>query len=353
MNRPRTFAALTGARFIAAIVVVVVHMWREPLWLQPWWMRVFIEVAPLTVSFFFALSGFVVSLAYLGPDGALRTTTRGFWRTRWARFLPVHWLGLVLVAFPVLVIAKKQGVGVDVVGGVLSLLCLQSFVPGHELAWNAPMWSLSVEVCFYALFPWVGPRLWRVRRPLLVFALLWMLSNVAGVGYVLTAPDGIDVVTHGTHAPFIDALLFHPLLRLPELLMGVLAARAFANGVRFTHVQGALAFVVALVVAVAAPYALAHNGLCTPLVLVAVLSLATERAPLLGSWPLVRAGEATYALYALHVPLLYWISGLGEKFTGTKVLAQPLVCVVVVVALVVVARIVYVCFEEPLRQRLR
>ena len=361
-----TFPALTTARFVAAVVVVVFHLWRWDVWEVPPILERFVAAGPIAVTFFFVLSGFVMALNYTNDDDALTTTKRAFWRARFARVVPVHWLAL-LVALPiVLALWKKAGADpagfVDVVkGGLASLLLVQAWIPGHELAINPPAWSIAVEGCFYALFPFVGPRLAASSKerawPLLIG--LWALSVLPGGLYLALDPDGLAgdgvVVDHRTHALWLDVVKYHPLVRLPELLLGVVAGAMFRRGARMPG-KAAIPSVVNVVAIVAAgwPYVILHNGLLAPFFAVIIVVLASlPSTSLWAAAPLQKLGEASYAIYALHVPLLWWISGIGERRTGEKILEQPAVAAVAVVVVVVVSRLVFVLFEDPLRRRLR
>ena len=71
------------------------------------------------------------------------------------------------------------------------------------------------------------------------------------------------------------------------------------------------------------PQVLVHNALLVPAfgLLIGALADASLRgkAPLSSAW-LHRLGEASYALYVLHVPLLYWfmVIGFGGDARGVR-----------------------------------
>ena len=50
-----------------------------------------------------------------------------------------------------------------------------------------------------------------------------------------------------------------------------------------------------------------------------------------------RLGDSSYALYLLHVPLLYWVSGISIRRLDRNILDEPVAAVVVVVAIIGVA----------------
>ena len=82
--------ALTSLRFVAALCIVVLHATNHGLLPQAWaqlldWSK--------AVSFFFVLSGFVLTYAYAGRRYALA----GFWRARVARIWPAAAVSILVV----------------------------------------------------------------------------------------------------------------------------------------------------------------------------------------------------------------------------------------------------------------
>ena len=107
------------------------------------------------------------------------------------------------------------------------------------------------------------------------------------------------------------------------------------------------------------PYLLCHNGLLAPLWAALVIALASGAGPatrMLGSRPMVRLGEASYALYLFHSPLL----GYQQLLRGFLRLRAPQLTapawlqgsafLVVAIALSV---LVFRRVEEPARRAIR
>ena len=358
--RRRQLPSLTGARFVAAVAVVVYHLWRWDAWAMPGVVEHVVGGLSVAVSFFFVLSGFVLAWSGLRDDGSLWLSTTAFWRGRLRRLAPTFWLATVVALPTALALLHRSGlqgaelaraIGVD---AALSLSFLQAFVPGHELAINPPAWSLSAEMFFSLLFPLLAPPLFRLRAGTAVAALvsLWLLSWLPGVLYLVLDPDGLSAagiaIDHRAHAVVLDVLRYHPLLRLPEFLAGIVAARLFLDGRRvpaWAAVVAVLAVAVVMaVLALGLPAAIIHNGLLLPAFIVLVLALASMSPTMSPTMALStssrwwqRLGDSSYALYLLHVPLLYWVAGMSMRRLGRNVLDEPLLAALVVVAIVVVA----------------
>src|SRR5512138_2720985 len=158
---------LTFLRFLAAFGVVVYHFGRGAPSLS--WASSIWNVANSAVAFFFFLSGFILTSVY-APRG--RVSLGEFFVARAARILPLY---LVALAGATVFAASSGELRLDELA--LSLTLLQSWIPGYSQVLNTPGWSLSVEVFFYILFPFVLPFLLAVRsaaKLALLFAVLWL-----------------------------------------------------------------------------------------------------------------------------------------------------------------------------------
>ncbi len=128
---------------------------------------------------------------------------------------------------------------------------------------------------------------------------------------------------------------------------------------RWAELAAALAIAATLAVAaspVPVPFPLVHGGLLAPFFAAALyaLAVAAGRGPI--SWPLstgfaVRLGEASYALYILHVPLHDLLARLAG-FIGWR--PGALLFFTVYLALAIGASVVVnLTFEVPARRVLR
>jgi peptidoglycan/LPS O-acetylase OafA/YrhL len=97
---------------------------------------------------------------------------------------------------------------------------------------------------------------------------------------------------------------------------------------------------------------LTHNGLFLPAFVIVIVALATSQtsspARVLSSRPLVVLGDASYALYLLHVPLFYWVAGWSQRRVGVNILDDAPSAAVVVVVVVAVSVVVHRLVERRL-----
>lgn len=303
---PRRLEALTTLRFFAALHVTLFHLMGAGHWGLPGPLRDAIRAGPVSVSFFFVLSGFILTQAYATRPPHLAPAA--YARSRFARIYPLYLLGLALMApwwF-------SQGGG-GAAPSLASLALVQAWWPPWSNAWNAPAWSLSVEAFFYLLFPLALPWVLRVSRGVLwgVAGAGWLVMLGVSFAYVGLAPDGLTTIDAGSTAFWLDALKFHPLVRLPEFVVGLALGRAARDGARLPKGLGAAAVVAlfaALSVSGHVPFPVLHNGLLTPLFALVILGVATTSSAatrrVLEHRALVTMGEASYALYILQTPVL-------------------------------------------------
>ena len=203
------------------------HLWplaEEPNPLQPLARTLFHE-GYAGVSFFFMLSGFILSHTYQAKLTS-GTISRGkYLALRLARIAPLHWLcGLPLAIWALATVGASS-----LPMSVTNLALLQSWVP--QVKWyfslNEPSWSLSDELFFYTMF--AGLAFLSLRR-LAGFGALLLLANTAMVLWLVThgqgaishdVPDGESSLTRTHWLTYIA-----PLPRLLDFVGGMLVYRA-------------------------------------------------------------------------------------------------------------------------------
>jgi peptidoglycan/LPS O-acetylase OafA/YrhL len=353
-DRP-ALPALTGLRFFAALHVVAYHALRPVLVDAADPPSRFLANGAASVTLFFVLSGFILTWVYAGRETPI--DRRAFFVARFARIAPVYWLALLLV-LPLGLLARLKGIVHDPLGPVSFVLVLtgtQAWIPEAALRWNPPAWSLSCELFFYALFPWLAAALFRVRAPRAVHvgAVAWALGVSLPLLYLALDPDGLGNPRIVDETPWLQAVKLNPLARLPDFIVGVVAGRLFIEGLRVPAVLGAAALAAALLAASSGwlPGLTLHNGVLAPLFAATLLWLAAPRdrvgrllSSLLSRRPLLALGEASYALYLLHVPLMMWaMAGLRQRDLAPRDAATAAFLAVPL------ALLVYALFERPLR----
>ncbi|NOK37656.1 acyltransferase [Corallococcus exercitus] len=364
--------ALTGLRFLAAAHVVAYHVYHLVFTgaEAPPGLHGLLDSGYVGVSFFFVLSGFILGYNYLERPPDTHAARKAFWVARFARVYPVYALGLA-VAAPAFLKGLRDVWAVDPSQAsrqaealVLAPLLLQSWTPWTALAWNAAGWSLAVEAVFYAAFPFLAGRLGRLgpRKLAVGAAVAYGAALLLPALYMLVDPDHTGGTASAYNSgPWMLALRFNPLARLPEFILGILAGRFFLlrageaprSRPVLLAVLGGLV-VAALLGSTSLPFPLLHNGLLAPVFAALIVLLPRSRgavARVLASRPLRLLGEASYALYILHMPVLFaWksvLKRLGAEPTSAWAVAAY------VVGVVCLSVLAYERVEKPARGWIR
>jgi peptidoglycan/LPS O-acetylase OafA/YrhL len=186
---PQKISPLTSVRFFLASFVLFHHSVRTffPVFsgrgahgVPEDFLGIVSLAFPVAVSFFYLLSGYVLSLVYL-RDGQTLNKSR-FFAARFARLYPVHFVMLV-VATPELLVweVQRHGMKTGMIKTVeifaANVAMTQVWYPRRLLRVNPPSWSLCGEIFFYMCFPLLGALLWKLRG-----ARLWMTALTLYVG---------------------------------------------------------------------------------------------------------------------------------------------------------------------------
>lgn len=158
-KKPRELKILTGFRFFAALHVVFYHnafIFESLRGFAPEILFSFVSTGESAVSFFFILSGFILTHVYKdklqSKDQKLK-----YFGARVAKLYPLYVLAMILDIYRVVPFFLennpfKVALGKLGISAVAYLSMLQSWVPRLTPVWNSPGWSLSCEIFFYISF---------------------------------------------------------------------------------------------------------------------------------------------------------------------------------------------------------
>jgi peptidoglycan/LPS O-acetylase OafA/YrhL len=372
---------LTGLRFGAALMVVLYHViadgagQRSPgLDLRTIFMNM-MNSGYAGVSFFFILSGFILTYTYMARRPLTGERRWNFWVARIARIYPVYLVGILFAAYPYIAPSMVSGrvpwTSKTTVGLLASLGLVRSWLPYYAYAWDGPGWSLSAEAFFYLMFPLIS--LWLIRlkpRQLLIaVAGFWALIALPVAAYVVFQPDG-QILPHSPtvlRAFWMLVVYTLPLIRLPEFLLGIALGRLFL--LRRPQVKAdtgylpVLGTVVALIgIFVVFAYGpltpvLWNDVILDPLFALLIFTSAWGQGAIARFFSLpflVLLGEASYALYLIHVPL--W-GMAGTVFNALDLYTYPAQYSLGVMAYLVIAVglsvLIFRFIEEPARKGIR
>jgi peptidoglycan/LPS O-acetylase OafA/YrhL len=206
--------ALTSLRFFAALAIVIFHLsgWGGAFKLS------LIETLSQGVSFFFVLSGFILTYSYSNRKFNWPT----FFKSRFARVWPLHifMMGFVFLfeAGPTLALDDTK----FWTATFLNFFLMQSWIPDSKLvtSFNSVSWSISVEAFFYLCFPFLFRGKWWPLCMLVAFAVFSAALIIANRSF-----EGLESASFNEIWAYF--LYNGSIARLPEFIIGILTAKIF------------------------------------------------------------------------------------------------------------------------------
>ncbi|MCI4061240.1 acyltransferase [Micromonospora sp. R77] len=365
--RPSRLPSLTGLRFLAALLVFINHVQHLNVFADPAVQKGYVKAVEnagqMGVSFFFILSGFVLTWVARRDD-----TVGQFYRRRFFKIVPNH----VVAYLASLALLLAAGVPLFAPEAVANFFLVQSWMPSSDYivySVNGVTWSLSVEVLFYVSFPLLILLVGRLspRRLWSWFVGLAVLSVVVPLVVAQFLPSGPKSPFAGPESwPVLWISYFFPPMRLFEFVAGMILAKIVMAG-RFPRIGAlpmALLTVAAYVVSIVAlppfsAYYVAAIYLVPMGLLIAALAVADDegRRTVTGTRPMVWLGEISYAFFLIHLFILFNThAALGGQWAGwggyqRKALSTPLAVLFVLAVLglcVLLSWLLYALVERPM-----
>lgn len=217
-NKVEDLKPLTSLRFIAAMAIVLLH---APTFFSWPWLKQVPAVSVQGVSFFFVLSGFILTHVYNSKPfpGYFE-----FVSLRIARLWPLHFCATLLLFVTIPggeMTYSGPGLLDRNVALPVNLSLFHAMVPttSYVFSWNAVSWSISTEYLFYLAFPLL---LINIRSN---WALKVAVFTVIGAAlFPLLSTAGLPATTEDPFSAAIYPVLYaNPLSRGVQFCVGMAA----------------------------------------------------------------------------------------------------------------------------------
>lgn len=364
MQKKGEIEALTGIRFFAALHVLFFHNYYitgEALSRTPTFFINIFSYGESAVSFFFILSGFILSYVYMTPDKKISTSRDRFMLSRFSRIYPVYILALLMdlprgISYFVSQYSLFEAIGKMSLSLAAYFSMLQSWHPRLASAWNSPAWSLSVEAFFYCTFPVLAPFLFQLKsrwRSLIFFYCM-------PVCIYFTFKLGLDA--HFAPAEVKTFWRSFPPFRLNEFAIGIILGKIYLEkssiviylerSVLINSVVFWSGFVLSIVVVsidLKVEKEIFTSIFLVPCFLLMILSLACGDIAftrVLRAKAFLVLGRASFTLYIIHQPVLYYFN----LFNFQKGVFSFVIYLVASIGLSV---LIYRFFEVPVQKWIR
>ncbi|WP_170153975.1 acyltransferase family protein [Actinoplanes italicus] len=348
-------------RAVAAFLVAAQHFAEQPGLLPEGGTTDTIRVAfsafgAIGVSFFFVLSGFVLTwTAVARPDD----TAPRFWRRRFFKIYPNHVVTmLIATAFILWEGAPYAAERLSAPEAQLLLVHAFSIDPMVAFGFTGVSWSLSAEAFFYLSFPLLLPLVNRIPA-----ARLWAATGGVLL-LILAMPQVATLLPDEPAYPWYPSaweywfVAYFPVVKLLEFLLGVLLARLVLSRrwVRTPLPVAAAALVVCLI---ASPFVPTLYGL-TAVVIVGIALIipagATadiERQPsFLRRRTMVWLGDISFAFYLLHTLALQFALQIWTRMNGTTTATSAIVLILAGLGVGILSSwLLFQFVEKPMQRR--
>ena len=328
--------ALTSTRAIAAILVVIHHYGCG---IFPFNVSTNIfHSGNVAVSYFFVLSGFVLYIAHCDKP----IDYFHYLKRRAARIFPLYYFAMLFTVFAIwqgyqLPANIKQQV-------FYSSLFIQSYVPSYPLCLNSPAWSISVEMFFYLLFPFL---LTLLQKKIKIFTLFCVLFFVVSQWLHLKYfPQRYSLSDN-----IVDPVFFSPMIHVSQFMIGMTGGYLFKRTQNKPPLPGfypPLIFAAILLIIAFRPVNISYQvGLVAPLFALLIIAIARSSPVILKLPFFVFLGEISYGIYILQFPVFSYLCTLNGKYhfiASEKFFYPELLC------LLVVTIALHYMIERPLRK---
>ena len=352
--KPAYLAPLTSLRFFAAMMIVALHS-KGNFGIPD---NIFGYACLVQgVSFFFMLSGFVLTYNY--ENFSERTDFISFMVARIARIWPLHVFTLLL---SVGLIFKKI---YDPVSFYLNLSMIHAWIPINRyfFSYNSLSWAVSTELGLYLCFPLLirnWDRHWFLKTILVFFSLMAAIVACNYFGIPQNPTSGVG---------FAGILYISPFGRLLEFCLGMTAALAYRK-IKNHHTPNfylgsvieitALAFSILMIlrskyfalclhpfIGAAGRYWVEMGGISSLFFMLLILSIAFNKgivSKLLSLNPFVFLGKISFELYMIHQILIRYFS---NHITGTFGLSNVSAYFIFLVTVFLMSYFAWILIERP------
>jgi exopolysaccharide production protein ExoZ len=335
--KTRHMHGLDLLRVFAAALVVFAHT-RD--WfgngLQTWWVDTALSTAVLTPLRMTTLPGSFAIVAFLLVSGVVVTyvaqkeTVGRFVARRAVRILPAAWVVLVVVWVLARFGLEPGTAAHPGVGTLFANLTLANFFTGAQ-GLDPVTWTLVVQITYYLLAAATIPlgRRWPWLPPALMLTLMSILMSLAHSEHT-PASHTVRII-----ATLVPIMVIGQVIALTQLgKLPVLAGLGYATAAWLLLLRGDLT----------SDFTPAVPAYPQMVVCIALLTIICGRMTggIAGSGWMKAVAARTYAVFLLHVPVLYLTPHLLSTTAGTT-----LAFAVSVVGIAVTADLLYRFVEKP------
>lgn len=288
---------LSFTRFIAAIGIVFFHFGNNVPLFKMNLISNFVKYANLGVSYFFLLSGFIMVIAYQKSNFLNSEERKKYWYNRFIRIYPAYFVALFLF---IVIGIKFNNLYLSISTLIANLLLLQAWFLELSLSLNFTGWSLSVEMVFYLLFPFLYIRIKKLSNSylLLLLGFIWLLNSCVHI-----------LLLHFENVFSHYFVFYNPLLHLSTFVFGICLGFIYLRNMLpdFLLSKICLSMVLLIVFFLIGSNSFilnySHNGFLIPLFSVVIVVLANSKNNIINNKFANYLGHISFGIYIYQLPV--------------------------------------------------
>jgi peptidoglycan/LPS O-acetylase OafA/YrhL len=363
---PKRLYALDVSRGFAALAIVLWH-WQHFAYVgsflpqdfdrasQPFYaiLKIFYENGSMAVDYFFLLSGFIFFWIYKASVENRQLSYGEFLLKRFSRLYPLHFTTLLIVAiFQYAYIMQNGHFFVYQFNDIYHFLLNLGFVSGwgFENGWsfNAPVWSVSIEIFLYIVFFAIVYK--HIGKPRFCLGVSVMFFYFT-IFYDHPFFEGLSLFFMGGYFFYLTHLIS---TEMPKHKRGIYFVATLSWVLTFVnfYIVDLSHFIRALgligeIFLLGFPLFVLYPFTVSSLALIEI-----DKGPFFKSisW----MGDITYSSYMLHFPLQL-VFGLAVAYgiLNSDIYSNPVYLFVFFSILIPLSYITYVRFERPIQNKIR
>jgi peptidoglycan/LPS O-acetylase OafA/YrhL len=353
----KRFKALDGIRGIAAIVVAFFWHYKaffetdKPFYSFGYWAY---NYGWIMVDLFFILSGFVFFTVYDKMIQEHKMNVKDFIVLRFSRLYPLHFLTLCIVLFFKVVqklfdntIYMWNGYRYSILDLFINIPMLQNGWLTTRYSFNAPSWSVSIEIMMYLVFFYIFHNSGSTKKYLIhTFIMIY---------------GGLVLYVSGWNTAFFNGQIARGLM---GFFLGIITAEMYnycKNNGKNKNIFLALCGIGILGTTVL-PVIIGYNRiplwvLITTFVLFpSLIIFAAYSKPfskVLAIAPLRYFGDLSYSIYLWHYPVVLIVRNIDNYFNMALDYSNNLFFVGYFLIVIIISHISHYCFENPIQKYIR
>ena len=349
-NSTMKLEQLTGLRFFAALLVFVSHLsWNN----STNFFKTIFSSGYVGVSFFFVLSGFVLSYSYQKRICTGEITFLKYIYLRIARLTPLHFA--TTLPFIGLAVYFEN---LNVFTLLANLSYLQSWIPNDSVyfSFNSPSWSLSNEMFFYlCFFSLATLSLVKLLRIALSLAILIIIcATVVTIFF-----EGVNFFGSKTTVAHWMFYIF-PGFRILEFICGMIlfniwkSSKITCNSI-FLKIIAYFILFLAMYFARLIPEAFRMSLFFLPVIILFLFTHLSGEGLInrfFKSKVMVLLGNASFAFYLIHQPLIHIYKKILIRFNFSD-LSDFKFFLISLIATTMLSIAVYLIYEKWAERKLK